>query len=50
MKEDKCMTNCKGFVRKWLSPNLRYYPGICLEGMRKTTKKSPRMAGLWAEI
>jgi hypothetical protein len=23
-------------VRSW--PNLRYYPGICLEGSRKTTK------------
>jgi hypothetical protein len=25
-----------GWKRSW--PNLRYYPGICLEGLRKTTK------------
>jgi hypothetical protein len=31
--------NYKGYerTRKW--HNLRYYPGICLEGLRKTTKK-----------
>jgi hypothetical protein len=29
---------------------LRYYPGICLEGLRKTTKTSVRIAGLRAEI
>jgi hypothetical protein len=26
------MMNWKGFVRKWLRTNLRYYPGIRLEG------------------
>jgi hypothetical protein len=30
--------NWKGCGRKWLWPNLRYYPGICLEELRKTTK------------
>jgi hypothetical protein len=30
--------NWKGYGRKRLWPNLRYYPGICMEGLRKTTK------------
>jgi hypothetical protein len=30
--------NFKGFRRKRLWTNLRYYPGSCLEGLRKTTK------------
>jgi hypothetical protein len=29
---------------------LRYYPGIPLEGLRKATKISVRIAGLQAEI
>jgi hypothetical protein len=28
----------KGYGRKLSWPNLRYYPGICLEGLRKTKK------------
>jgi hypothetical protein len=28
----------------------RYYPNICLEGLKKTTKPSVKIAGLWAEI
>jgi hypothetical protein len=28
----------KGFGRKQSWPNLRYYPGIYLEGLRKTMK------------
>jgi hypothetical protein len=32
------MTNWKGFGRKQLWRNLRYYPKIQLEGLRKTTK------------
>jgi hypothetical protein len=28
----------------------RYYPGICLDGLRKTTKKSFRIGGVPAEI
>jgi hypothetical protein len=31
--------NGKGFGRKQSWPNLRYYASICLEGVRKTTKK-----------
>jgi hypothetical protein len=30
--------NGKGCGRKRSWPNLRYYPGICLEGLRKATK------------
>jgi hypothetical protein len=29
---------------------LSYYPGICQEGLRKTTKTSDRIAGLQVEI
>jgi hypothetical protein len=28
----------KRYERKWLWPNLRYNPGICLEEMKKTMK------------
>jgi hypothetical protein len=28
--------NLKGFGRKWSWPNLSHYPGIYLEGFRKT--------------
>jgi hypothetical protein len=28
----------------------RYYPGICLEGLEKTTNNLSQVAGLWAEI
>jgi hypothetical protein len=31
------MMNWKGCGRKRSCSNLRYYPGICLEGLRKTT-------------
>jgi hypothetical protein len=30
-------------------PNLRYYPGICLEGLTKATKTSVMVDGLQAE-
>jgi hypothetical protein len=30
--------NWKGCGKKQSGPNLRYYPGICLEGLRKTTE------------
>jgi hypothetical protein len=33
------MLNGEGFGRKWSWPILRYYPGIYLEGLRRTTKK-----------
>jgi hypothetical protein len=32
------MKNWKGCGRKRLWPNLRYYPGICLDGLSNTTK------------
>jgi hypothetical protein len=35
------MMNWKGCGRKRSWPNLRYYTGICLEGLRKTTKTCP---------
>jgi hypothetical protein len=37
-KEGKCIFKWKGCGRKWLSRNLKYYPSICLEGLRNTTK------------
>jgi hypothetical protein len=36
-------------IRMWKNvtwPNLRYYPGICLEGLRKTTQTPIRAASL----
>jgi hypothetical protein len=30
--------NWKGYGRKWSWPNFRYYPGICVEELRKTMK------------
>jgi hypothetical protein len=44
------MINWEGCGRKWPWPNLRYYPGICLEGLRKTIKTSGKIAGLGVEI
>jgi hypothetical protein len=41
--------NWKYCRRKRSWPNLRYYPGICLEGLKRTTRLL-RIAGLWAEI
>jgi hypothetical protein len=43
------MLNSKGF-KSGCGIILRYYPTICLEGLRKTTKTSVRIAVLWAEI
>jgi hypothetical protein len=31
--------------RSW--PNLRWYPGICLEELRKPTQKPVMVAGIW---
>jgi hypothetical protein len=39
--------NWKGCGRKWLWPNLRYYPGIFLEALRKTIKSPVRIASFW---
>jgi hypothetical protein len=37
-KGDKLILNWRGYGRKRPWPDLRYYPGICLEGQRKATK------------
>jgi hypothetical protein len=37
-RRDKWMMNWKGCGRMRPRPNLRYYPSICMEGLRKTTK------------
>jgi hypothetical protein len=42
--EDECITNWKGYGRKWSWPNLRYYLRIFLEGLRKTIKKPVTIA------
>jgi hypothetical protein len=44
------MMNWKGYGRNWSWPNLRYYPSIYLEGLRKTTKASEGIACLQAKI
>jgi hypothetical protein len=36
--DDRWMMNWKGCGMKWPWSNLKYYPGICLEGLRKTAK------------
>jgi hypothetical protein len=36
--QDDKMNNKSGCRRKRLWPNLRYYPGMCLEGLKKSTK------------
>jgi hypothetical protein len=41
--------NLKEYGRKWSWPNLRYYPGICMEGLRKTPEKL-RITGLQTMI
>jgi hypothetical protein len=43
------MTNCKRCEWKRSWPNLRYYPDICLEGLRKATKTF-RISDLRAEV
>jgi hypothetical protein len=43
------MINWKRCGRNRSRPNLRYYPGICVEGLRKVTK-GLRIAGLQADI
>jgi hypothetical protein len=34
--------------RSW--PTSKYYPGICLDGLRKTTKTSVRTTGVRADL
>jgi hypothetical protein len=38
VSNDMILMNWKGYRRKQSWPNLRYYPGICMLGQRKTTK------------
>jgi hypothetical protein len=44
------MMNWKGCGREQLWPDLKYYPGICLERLRKAMTTSVRIAGLQAKI
>lgn len=44
------MMNWKLCGGKWSWPILKYYPSICVEGERKTTKTPVTTAGLWIEI
>jgi hypothetical protein len=37
--------NGKGYVRNRSWPNLRHYPGICLEGLRKTISEDSLSPG-----
>jgi hypothetical protein len=38
-------------IWKWaLIALLMYYYGVCLKGLRKTTKTSIRKCGIWADI
>jgi hypothetical protein len=48
-KGDKWMMNWKGCRRKRLWPDLRYCPGICLDGLR-ITAKNLRISDLQDEI
>jgi hypothetical protein len=49
-RSDKQMASWKGCGRKQSCHNLRYYPSICLERLRKPWKISVRTAYLRAEI
>jgi hypothetical protein len=42
--------NWKGYGRKSWFLNLKYFSGICLEGVRKISINTIRIAGLKAEI
>jgi hypothetical protein len=42
--------NWRGCARKGKWSNLRYYPGICLEGLSQFTKTSARTVVILAEI
>jgi hypothetical protein len=40
------MVSQKGFGRNWSWPNSRIYPGICLKGIKKSTKTFIRIDGV----
>jgi hypothetical protein len=42
--------NWKGCGRKQSSPDLSYYPGICLEELEKDTTTSVKIVGVPTEI
>jgi hypothetical protein len=44
------MTSWKGSRRKWSWPNLRYTPGIRLEGLGDATEIPVRIGGVPTEI
>jgi hypothetical protein len=44
------LMNCKEFGINLPWPKISFYPGIRLEGLRKTRQISMRIAGLRAEI
>lgn len=48
--KDLWIMNWKGSGRKQSWPNLRYYPGICLEELRKITRTWVRIVGVTADI
>jgi hypothetical protein len=49
LKDDRWIMTWKVFGRMRSWPDTRYYPGICLEGLRKTTNEL-RIVGVRAEI
>jgi len=44
------MKNWKGCRKKQLWPNLGYYPGLFMEGLRKLMKNSVTILGFRADI
>jgi hypothetical protein len=40
----------KGIWKEALTALSMYYSGVCMEGLRKTTKTSIRKCGIWADI
>ena len=44
------MTNWKCCDKKWSWPNLKYYPGICLNRLSKTIKKKNFLEQLLSQL
>jgi hypothetical protein len=42
--------NLKGCGGKWSWLDLRYYPGICPEGLKKTSDTSVKITAAWNMI
>jgi len=50
-QHDKTVTNWTGNARKWSWPNLRYYPDIYLDGLKKITNETLfTMEGVLTEV